>query len=69
MLFDISKTETFVPFLWILSKAITGASLFGQLSVDWLQLNPADAIAQAPATTAGLAAATIPTTALSGAWD
>ena len=68
-MFDISKTETFVPFLWILSKAMTVTSLFGQLSVDWLQSIPADAITPPPSATAVLAAATIPTAPLSGAWD
>jgi len=69
MPFDISKTETFVPFLWILSKAITVVSLFGLLSVDWLHWNITDAATPPPATTAGLVSATIPTTVWFGAWD
>ena len=36
MTFDISRTETFVPFLWILAKTATVISLFSLLSVDVL---------------------------------
>ena len=69
MPFDISKTETFVPFLWILSKAVTVVSLLGLLSVDWLQWNITGTTTPPPASAVGLAPDTIPMTALFGAWD
>jgi len=48
MLFDISKTETFVPVLWILLKAITVVTFFGFLSIDLLRWNNANATTPAP---------------------
>jgi len=66
MTFDISKTETFVPFLWILAKTATVITLFSLLSADVLHWKIDNAALSTPDATP---MQRISTSAFTDVWD
>jgi hypothetical protein len=66
MTFDVSRTETFVPFLWILLKSITVLSLFSLISTAALCWDVVDVVRETPHATVGATVSTLPATRV---WD
>jgi len=66
MTFDVSRTETFVPFLWILLKSITVLSLFSLISASTLCWDIVDVVRETPNATVGATISTLPAARV---WD
>jgi len=66
MTFDVSRTETFVPFLWILLKSITVLSLFSLISAGALCWDVVEVIRETPNATVDATISTLPPTRV---WD
>jgi len=66
MTFDVSRTKTFVPFLWILLKSITVLSLFSRISAGALCWDVVEVIRETPDATVDATISTLPPTRV---WD
>lgn len=66
MTFDISRTETFVPFLWILLKSLTVLSLLSLLSAGALSWDVVGILRETPNAAADAA---VPVSTLVDVWD